>query len=166
MRAETTWPRALLLDFYGTVVEEDHALLATICDQVARASSPARSNRFSSSGADPREEVTPPVRSNRFSGSGADPSTEVTPPVHSNRFSGSGAVPEEDPQPVRSDRFSGPGKDPDAEGTPPVRSNRFSGSSVTPREVSAYWGQRFRTICAESHGHAFRTQREVVRASL
>lgn len=32
------WPQALLLDFYGTVVHEDHAILAAICDQVAAAS--------------------------------------------------------------------------------------------------------------------------------
>jgi 2-haloacid dehalogenase/putative hydrolase of the HAD superfamily len=41
MGGETTWPRAILLDFYGTVVEEDHGPIAAICDQVARASSQA-----------------------------------------------------------------------------------------------------------------------------
>jgi 2-haloalkanoic acid dehalogenase type II len=34
-----TWPRAILLDFYGTVVEEDHAAIVHICDEVARAAS-------------------------------------------------------------------------------------------------------------------------------
>jgi len=39
MGSETTWPRAILLDFYGTVAEEDDVPIATICDQIARASS-------------------------------------------------------------------------------------------------------------------------------
>ena len=32
------WPRAILLDFYGTVVEEDYEPIARICEQIAGAS--------------------------------------------------------------------------------------------------------------------------------
>jgi len=32
-----TWPRAILLDFYGTVVEEDDVAIAAICEQVTSA---------------------------------------------------------------------------------------------------------------------------------
>jgi 2-haloacid dehalogenase/putative hydrolase of the HAD superfamily len=78
MAIDTTWPRAILLDFYGTVVEEDHAPIATICDQIARASS----------------------------------------------------------------------------------------RDVTASEISAFWGRRFGELCAQSHGRAFRSQREVERISL
>lgn len=37
MAHDKTWPRAILLDFYGTVVEEDDRAIADICEQVARA---------------------------------------------------------------------------------------------------------------------------------
>jgi len=36
---EITWPRAILLDFYGTVVEEDDATIAAICEEIAAAAS-------------------------------------------------------------------------------------------------------------------------------
>jgi len=32
-----TWPRAILLDFYGTVVVQDDAVIASICEQIVRA---------------------------------------------------------------------------------------------------------------------------------
>jgi 2-haloacid dehalogenase/putative hydrolase of the HAD superfamily len=38
MDHEVTWPRAILLDFYGTVVEEDHVPITAICDRIAQAS--------------------------------------------------------------------------------------------------------------------------------
>lgn len=38
MGSEATWPRAILLDFYGTVAGEDDVPIAAICDQIARAS--------------------------------------------------------------------------------------------------------------------------------
>jgi len=41
MNSETAWPRAILLDFYGTVVEEDGAQIGRVCDEIARASSKA-----------------------------------------------------------------------------------------------------------------------------
>lgn len=36
---EMKWPRAILLDFYGTVVEEDCAQIGYVCSEIARASS-------------------------------------------------------------------------------------------------------------------------------
>ena len=41
MTKKATWPRAILLDFYGTVVEEDCAQIGYVCDEIARASSRA-----------------------------------------------------------------------------------------------------------------------------
>ena len=41
MKNETTWPRAILMDFYGTVVEEDDAQIAYVCHEIVRASSRA-----------------------------------------------------------------------------------------------------------------------------
>jgi 2-haloalkanoic acid dehalogenase type II len=41
MNNETIWPRAILLDFYGTVVEEDGAQIEQVCHEIARASSEA-----------------------------------------------------------------------------------------------------------------------------
>jgi 2-haloalkanoic acid dehalogenase type II len=41
-----------------------------------------------------------------------------------------------------------------------------SPESITPREVIAYWSHSFGQWCARSHGPAFRTQREIERASL
>ena len=38
MKRPAAWPRAILLDFYGTVVEEDDAVIADICGRIARAS--------------------------------------------------------------------------------------------------------------------------------
>ena len=38
MTNPTSWPRAILLDFYGTVVEEDHAVVGRICTAIAKAS--------------------------------------------------------------------------------------------------------------------------------
>jgi 2-haloacid dehalogenase/putative hydrolase of the HAD superfamily len=78
MGREATWPRALLLDFYGTVVQEDTVPISGICDRVARASR----------------------------------------------------------------------------------------QGATSREVGAYWGRRFNQLCSQSHGGAFRSQREVERISL
>jgi 2-haloalkanoic acid dehalogenase type II len=78
MDHEATWPRAILLDFYGTVVEEDYVPISTICDRVACASM----------------------------------------------------------------------------------------QGVTSREVSSYWGRRFGQLCSQSHGGAFRSQREVEQISL
>lgn len=34
----TGWPRAVLLDFYGTVVAEDDTVIAAICDEIAAGS--------------------------------------------------------------------------------------------------------------------------------
>jgi len=39
MNNETIWPGAILLDFYGTVVEEDGAQIEQVCHEIARASS-------------------------------------------------------------------------------------------------------------------------------
>lgn len=41
MNNETIWPRAILLDFYGTIVEEDGAQIEQVCREIARASSKA-----------------------------------------------------------------------------------------------------------------------------
>lgn len=38
MTNQTTWPRAILLDFYGTVVKEDDVAVASVCGQIAKAS--------------------------------------------------------------------------------------------------------------------------------
>ena len=38
MTERKRWPSALLLDFYGTVVEDDDVLIAEICDEVSRIS--------------------------------------------------------------------------------------------------------------------------------
>ena len=38
MKNQKRWPRAILLDFYGTVVEEDWVPIASVCDQIATAS--------------------------------------------------------------------------------------------------------------------------------
>ncbi len=39
MNLKMTWPKAILLDFYGTVVEDDHIQIGNICEKIARASS-------------------------------------------------------------------------------------------------------------------------------
>lgn len=39
MDSQKIWPRAILLDFYGTVVEEDDVPIAHICDEIAKGSS-------------------------------------------------------------------------------------------------------------------------------
>ena len=39
MSSETTWPRAILLDFYGTVVEEAGEPIVQVCDEIVEASS-------------------------------------------------------------------------------------------------------------------------------
>ena len=38
MTNPASWPRAILLDFYGTVVEEDHAVVGRICAEILKAS--------------------------------------------------------------------------------------------------------------------------------
>ena len=38
MRTRKIWPRAILLDFYGTVVKEDDAQMESICNEVTEAS--------------------------------------------------------------------------------------------------------------------------------
>lgn len=49
MNSRTTWPRAILLDFYGTVVEEDGAPIARVCDEIVRTSSKATTSKEVSS---------------------------------------------------------------------------------------------------------------------
>jgi len=41
MNSKATWPHAILLDFYGTVVEEDGEPIGHVCDEIVRASSKA-----------------------------------------------------------------------------------------------------------------------------
>jgi FMN phosphatase YigB (HAD superfamily) len=38
MSKKTVWPKGILLDFYGTIVKEDDGPIATICNEIARAS--------------------------------------------------------------------------------------------------------------------------------
>lgn len=49
MNSKASWPRAVLLDFYGTVVEEDGAPIARVCDEIARASSKTATSKEVSS---------------------------------------------------------------------------------------------------------------------
>ena len=48
--ARRPWPRAILLDFYGTIVEEDDPVVASICQEIAAASrTPATVDEIASS---------------------------------------------------------------------------------------------------------------------
>jgi len=78
MKNRTASPRAVLLDFYGTVVEEDGEPIGHVCDEIVKASSRA----------------------------------------------------------------------------------------TTAKEVSSYWGRVFNEMCLNSHGSAFRLERELEQASL
>ena len=49
MNSEIIWPRAILLDFYGTVVEEDGVPIRHVCDEIVRASSKAATSEAVSS---------------------------------------------------------------------------------------------------------------------
>jgi 2-haloacid dehalogenase/putative hydrolase of the HAD superfamily len=49
MKDEISWPRAILLDFYGTVVEEDGEPIAHVCHEIVKASSRAATSEEVSS---------------------------------------------------------------------------------------------------------------------